>query len=211
MRTFQEQITDIRKNRPQVYKTRTLDLANARSNEEFTVAGNYIIVIDATDINSNVQIRFNELEADALTFKKRQGLKVPFYRMFLTNTAQAGKTLTIAYGINDTPLEIIDQSAVIEVNSVAHQESNGVNLYNKTCTLAATEYSQALPANTKKFTAKARGGAVQVCYTSGQSGTTYILLADGQAMSEDLLYLNGMTLYFQSPMAGAIVEVVAWS
>lgn len=211
MRSFAEQISDIKANNSQVYATRTIDLSTARSNEEFSVAGNYFIILDATDLNANIQIRFNTLAADQLTFKKRQGVEVPFYRLFITNSAQAGKTITLIYGINDTPLKIVDQSSVFDINSVAHQESNGVNLYNKTCVAAATEYSQALPANTKKLTVKARGGAAQVCYTSGQSGTTYIYLADGQAMSEDLLYLNGVTLYFQSPTAGAVVEIVAWS
>jgi len=83
-------------------------------------------------------------------------------------------------------------------------------IYNVTCTNADTEYSQALPASTKKFTVKARGGSLKICFTSGQSGTTYVLLEDGQSWSEDGIVFNG-TLYFQSPAAGTIAEIIAWS
>jgi len=83
-------------------------------------------------------------------------------------------------------------------------------IYNVTCTNADTEYSQTLPANTKKFTIKARGGSLKVCFTSGQSGTTYILLADGQSWSEDNIEFSG-TLYFQSPSAGTVAEIIAWT
>lgn len=213
MRTFQEQITDIRKNRRQVYKTRTLDLTTARSEEEFTVAGNYIIILDATDLNANIQLRFNEMEADQITLKKRQGLKVPFYRMFITNAAQAGKTVTIAYGINDTPLEIVDQSAVIDINSIAQAVTvyNGSipAIYNVSCAVAGTEYSQAFGGYRQKFTVKARGGPLKVCFTATESGTKYIYLADGESWSEDNIK-SSLTLYFQSPTAGTIAEVLTW-
>lgn len=213
MKSFSEQITEIRKNRPQVYKTRTLDLATARSNEEFTVSGNYIIILNATDLNTNIQIVFNELDADAITLKKRQGFKVPFYRMFITNAAQAGKTVTIAYGINDTPLEVIDQSAVIDINSIANpvQTFNASipTMFNVTCTAAETEYSQSFGGTRQKFTIKARGGALKVCFTATESGTKYISLDDGASWSEDNIK-SSLTLYFQSPTAGAIAEIVTW-
>jgi hypothetical protein len=83
-------------------------------------------------------------------------------------------------------------------------------IYNKTCTSANTEYSQTLPEKTKKFTLKARGGTVKVCFTSGQSGTTYIELTDGQSWSEDNIEFTG-TVYYQSPTAGTILEIVAWT
>ncbi|MBI5970576.1 MAG: hypothetical protein HY884_05425 [Deltaproteobacteria bacterium] len=211
MTDFLRQLHEIKNNRPQVYKIITLDLSTARSDYAQSIAGNYFIVLEATDINANVQVRFNESYCDAATLKKRQGFKIPFYRVFITNAVQAGKTLTIAYGVNESPLEFIDQSAAIDVTSIAHLESNAPALYNVSCAVAGTEYSQALPANTKKFTVKARGGSLKVCFTSTESGTKYILLPDGSSMSEDLVYLAAQTLYFQSPTTGAVAEIIAYT
>jgi len=84
-------------------------------------------------------------------------------------------------------------------------------LYNATCTAANTEYNQLLPAGTRKFMVKARGGIVKLCFTSGQSGTTFIQIADGASYWEDLVLLTGRTVYFQSPTAGCIVEIIAWT
>lgn len=120
MKDFLSQLEDIKTKRIKPYSLLTLDLSTARSEYEITGAGNYFLVFDATDISTNVQVRFNETSADQVTLKKRQGLEVPFYRVFLTNTAQAGKTVTIAYGISDTPLKFIDQSSLVDINSIAN-------------------------------------------------------------------------------------------
>ncbi len=207
---FLRQLHEIKTTRPQVYKIMTLDLSTVRSDYEQAIAGNYFVVLEATDINANIQVRFNESYCDVATLKKRQGFKIPFYRVFITNAAQAGKTLTIAYGVNESPLEFIDQSAVIDVTSIAHLESNAPAVYNVSCAVVGTEYNQALPANAKRFTIKARGGDLKVCFTATESGTKYVLLKDGASMSEDLVYLAAQTLYFQSPTTGTVAEVIAY-
>jgi len=117
--SFESSIRDIRQNRPQVYKTLTLDLSTARSEYELPIAGNYLVVIDATDLNANIQLRFNEVAADTLTLKKRQGWKIPFYRLYISNAAQVGLSITLAYGLSETPLERIDQSSVFSIQSIA--------------------------------------------------------------------------------------------
>lgn len=118
MRDFLTQIEDIKRNPVQLYKTITLDLTAARSEVLFPVSGNYITLIDATDINVNIQVRFNLGSADSITLKKRQGVKIPFYSLFISNPAQAGKSVTLAYGISESPLEFIDQSALVDVATV---------------------------------------------------------------------------------------------
>lgn len=101
-------------------------------------------------------------------------------------------------------------SGDVNVSNPVVEYATTPTLYNLTLALANTEYSQALPAGTKKFTCKARGGQIKLCFTSGQSGTTYILLNDGQAYYEDNLKAN-ITIYAQSPTAGTILEIVAWT
>lgn len=197
------------------YKTQIIDLSTARANELLTIEGNYLFVFDASDFSSNVGVRFNEVYMDSLTLTKSRGLRIPFYRVYLTNAAQPGKSLTLIYGVSDTPIEAIAQvevtlSGEVEITEAVVEVATGPTLYNVDCTLAATEYSQALPGGTRKFTIKARGGDLKVCFTNGQSGATYILLTDGQSLSEDNLSLTGKTIYFQSPTAGADAEILAW-
>lgn len=199
----------------QQYKTQVIDLSIARSNEVLTIEGNYFFVFDASDFGSNISVRFNEVYMDALTLTKSRGLRLPFYRVYLTNAAQPGKTLTIIYGISDTPVEAISQvevtlSGEVEITEAVVEVATGPTVYNIPCTLASTEYSQALPNGTRKFSIKPRGGDLKVCFSNGQSGATYIMLIDGQALCEDNVRLSGKTLYFQSPEAGTVVEVLAW-
>jgi hypothetical protein len=85
------------------------------------------------------------------------------------------------------------------------------NVLNKTLTLANTEYSQALPAGTRRFTLQARTShLVQLCYTNGASGTTFISVKAGSSYSEEHID-SGATLYMQSANAGTVVEIIAWS
>ena len=85
-------------------------------------------------------------------------------------------------------------------------------VYNVTMTNAATEYSQALPANTGKLMIKCRGAyAIQVCFTSGESGTKYITVPANQSYWEDGITAASLTLYFQCGTAGQVAEIVAWT
>jgi len=55
-------------------------------------------------------------------------------------------------------------------------------IYNVTMTDADTEYSQALPAQTKKFLVKCRGSyAIKVCFTAEASGTTFVTVPAGMS------------------------------
>jgi hypothetical protein len=85
-------------------------------------------------------------------------------------------------------------------------------VYNKTMTAANTEYSQALPANVKKFLIKCRTEyAIKVCFTAEASGTTYVTVGAGQSYWEDGIKAASLTLYFQCATAGQAVEIIAWA
>lgn len=83
---------------------------------------------------------------------------------------------------------------------------------NTTMTVANTEYSYAVPANTKKVLIKERSGssAVKLAYTSGQSGTTYITIPAGSTKYLEGAWLTGITLYFQCADAGKVIETEIW-
>jgi hypothetical protein len=99
---------ELKAQRVQLYNAITIDLATARTNEEMVFTGNYIYALEATDVDAALNIRFNELFRAAINVKKGRGVRVPFYRLYITNTAQAGKTLTLAIGIEASDFEIFD-------------------------------------------------------------------------------------------------------
>lgn len=89
--------------------------------------------------------------------------------------------------------------------------ANTPTIINKTLTTQNTEYSQALPAGTKRFTLQARTAVdVKLCFTALASGTTYITVKSGSSYSEEGLDLSSKTLYMQAGSDGVVVEIVAW-
>ena len=83
---------------------------------------------------------------------------------------------------------------------------------NTTCTNDATEYSVALPNYCEYFLIKCRQEGSELWWTtvSGQSGTKYMTIPAGSFYWQ-YAKLTGKTLYFQSPAAGTVVEVIAAS
>jgi hypothetical protein len=81
-------------------------------------------------------------------------------------------------------------------------------------TLADTEYSQALPANTKKFRVHLRDYATfRLAYETGKvagSVDPYETIPAGSEKYEDQINIASLTLYFASPVAGKTAEIEAW-
>lgn len=107
---------ELRAQRIQLYNTLTLDLGTARNNEELPHTGNYLYVLEATDILANVQIRFNEISMNSVTVTKGRGVRVPFYRLYITNAAQAGKSITLGIAVESATFEIIDIGKALEIS-----------------------------------------------------------------------------------------------
>lgn len=87
-----------------------------------------------------------------------------------------------------------------------------VTVANTTMTSANTEYSYSLPDFTKKFQVKLRGvGApFKVAFVSGKSGTTYVNVPNGGSHKEDEVKGKDNVLYFQSPSANQVAEIISW-
>ena len=87
-------------------------------------------------------------------------------------------------------------------------------LYNITLTDANTEYSQALSANTKKFSIHLRDfTAFRFAYASGKVAAPtapYLTVPAGGEKSEELIQPASLTLYFASSDAGKIAEIEEW-
>ena len=87
--------------------------------------------------------------------------------------------------------------------------------YTVALTSADTEYSQALPANTKKFRIHLRDYATfRLAYITGKvaaSTDPYETIPAGSEKYEDGLNLTALTVYLASPVADKTAEVEAWS
>lgn len=84
---------------------------------------------------------------------------------------------------------------------------------NVSMALAGTEYSYTLPGDTKEFYLKLRNGAVdlKIAFSAGTSGTSYISVPRGTWFGQaDLDTSAVVTLYFQSPTAAQVLEILSW-
>lgn len=98
----------------------------------------------------------------------------------------------------------------LEVNSMAVFPSTPT-IYNVSAPLANTEYSQALNANTKKFTIRCRDIAtMRLAYVSGDTATNYITIPHGCTFSDESIDFTG-TLYFRTTKAAQVIEILEWA
>lgn len=84
------------KYRPRLYETLTIDLSTARSKEKYDVTGSGIM---AQSIDGTLTIRFNEQDNDAVTVNTDNRVYyIDFDCLYITNTAQSGKSVTFIIG-----------------------------------------------------------------------------------------------------------------
>jgi hypothetical protein len=114
-----------------------------------------------------------------------------------------GRTWTLASGTDSVAVSgSITVSNLVEVATVPA-------IYTVAMATANTEYSQALPANTKKFLIKIRSDSDYLKVKYGAAGN-YITVPKGGSYNEDNLKTSS-TLYFESPTATMTAEIVAWT
>lgn len=132
---------------------------------------------------------------------------------------QTATTYNLAIDIAQQSLSKVlateDNSAAIKT-AVEARIATTPTLYNVTMTAANTEYSQALPANTKKikFRCQDVGFDVRTAYETGKVAaptSPWSLLAAGEVETVDDLNLTGKTLYFSCVAAGKVMEITCWS
>lgn len=185
------------------YNIITLDITAGLTEYELNLYGERLFYKTGS---ANIQIRFNDRFADLATFKPFDVWAIPFDKIFITAPATA-ETITIIVA-NDIDIQV-DANLVQISNNLVEYATTPV-MYNKTCTLANTEYSQALPANCKKFTVKS-SDLTATLKIGFAAGSRLITLNPGQAYNEDLIKWASGTLYMSSDTAGTVVDVIAWS
>lgn len=102
---LKQMIDDLRGKRVKNYTILTFPLDVARANEPVIIAGSYIYVLT---LDGTAKIKLNEIIGDDIDLFKYRQIGSPFYRLFLTHTAQATKVLSIAIGVTSEAFSISD-------------------------------------------------------------------------------------------------------
>ncbi|MBA7476277.1 hypothetical protein ES707_11660 [subsurface metagenome] len=107
---------ELRKQRVKNYDTFTVDLSMAATDKKFILTGNYIYLVEATDITVQVDVKFCEQSRKAIKMVHGRGVRTPFYRLYLSYAAQAGKFATFAVGVGQEDVfEIFDVGKALEI------------------------------------------------------------------------------------------------
>jgi len=93
-------------------KTIRIPLDNARDLVAFEIGGTCLWAQAASDLAAQVDIRFNDQLRDAMAISQGFFIRgVPFSRIYVSNTAQAGKWITLFYTVEDKDnIQIVNPS-----------------------------------------------------------------------------------------------------
>jgi len=123
----------------------------------------------------------------------------------------AGTALAGKMGIDQTTPGTTNR---VDVGTVGALEAATVTEYNVTLTAGDTEYSQALPANTRRLCFRCRTDvACRYAWVTGKVATPvapYQTLKAGAEYAIDGVKLASSTLYVASTTAGSIIELECW-
>jgi hypothetical protein len=93
---------------------------------------------------------------------------------------------------------------------VAGTQAVTKTVYNVPIALINTEQSQVMPTTIVGYLIRTRGNTeLKISHVVTESGTKYVTVPRRATHVDDHTF-NSLTLYFQSPTAGDIVEIVAW-
>lgn len=73
----------------------TIPLDTATNEKQFSMAGNYFGIYDATDVNTKIKVRFNRSNDTQVEIGMGQSFIRPIKRFFLSWDAQSGETITL--------------------------------------------------------------------------------------------------------------------
>lgn len=82
-------------------------------------------------------------------------------------------------------------------------------IFNVACPVAGTEYSQALPANTRRFIIRARKSS-KILFAYQPAASEYVTIEMGVSFEDTNLYIS-QTIYFRNSKADEVIEIVAYT
>jgi thymidine phosphorylase len=110
----------------------------------------------------------------------------------------------------DDPVTHEKLDSVITALGGAPTNDTTATIFNVPAALANTEYSQALPADTKGFVLSARNGSkIKLAYALGDTSINYITINSCFGFEDNNFY-SAQTIYFAASSAGETIEIVAY-
>lgn len=208
------------------------DLGKARTNTVIDNQGGEVIFV--VTCTGTARFRFDGVEKSLYLI--RPGVMVmPFEKLYLTNTAQAGKTLSMIIGQDPGVNFVVDptteemKNAVTELKAMVAETQASVALLGNlpqrsttpllasiTMTLADTEYSYTFPDNIKKFSLEigAGGANFRVAWVTGKVAAPtqpYIEIWANDKFARENINLIGKTIYFACPNAAQLMVIESYT
>lgn len=191
----------------QTYFVFNLPLDAARANMEFDIPGRFFYVLGFSPLwpAGTISVRFNEPTNDSIdllgAYRK---ISTPFYRFFITNSAQASFVIQILIAPDELNFSIEDFTIPILA-----RPAQTLIFQNVVCTVADTGYPISIATGTKKLYLHARTADMKIGYT-GSSGTNFVTIPNGQGLYIDDVLLSP-AFEVQSSTAGSVLEVMRWT
>lgn len=192
--------------RAQTVQIVTIDLSTAQTLKELKMTGNTVWALDATSNAAALTVRFNEQSGQGVTFKKGMFLKgINFDRVFVTNTAQSGATITLLVAVEGDQLIAIENAAetLSSVNLVKASSADSVADVSITATSTVLVAAAASTRHELLITNLAANTQTMRIGDSGAGATNGIPLAPGQT----LILSTSAAIYAYNP--GASAETLA--
>jgi len=96
----------LRVSKPSIYHKFEIDLTIPRLDQEFKIQGTFFQILQISQ-GAKISVRFNEPSNQPILFDNTQLIFIPFYRFFVSNEVQVGKTATLFVGDNIAYLPFI--------------------------------------------------------------------------------------------------------
>lgn len=210
---------------PQIYPVTLLDSSQViqyvydestqslRTTATATIVGGDLTV-DTSHLEDSMRLGDGTNFLTSTTVGPKVGLDVSVINGDLeVDLSHTDDSVRLGNGTNFLTTTTVGSVVSLDVNT--RGVASSPTIYNVPAPLANTEYSQVLPAGTKKFTTKLRSGVgaanLQFAYVAGQSGTVFIKVPFGSYYEEEGLNLTSpITFYFQTDNTGQTLEMVAW-
>jgi len=126
-----------------------------------------------------------------------------------------GELFNASFDHTNRVLKIVPYGYTGSEYSVLPAAATTPTVYNITMTSADTEYSQALPDNTKSITFQCRGDYdIRFAFVTNKVATPtapYMTLKAGQNYFENKINLSSKTLYLACATASQITEIICWT
>ena len=113
----------------------------------------------------------------------------------------------------DEHANVVDSRLLVNASLAA--DGTTPTIYNLTLAVVDTEYSQALPANTRRFSLQCLTDYdMRFAFATGKVATPtapYALCRAGMNYYEEGLNIESVTLYVGTDQAGTVAEIICWT